>query len=73
MTSFCLKQGIVCPDMKDLYADFIRSRVRNETTVEHHYGYDIFTIAIDQQEKSRIDSVNKQQRFSICVHLWIQK
>jgi hypothetical protein len=32
VTSFCLKQGIVCPDMKDLYADFIRSRARNKTS-----------------------------------------
>ena len=49
MTSFCLKQGIVCPDMKDLYADFIRSWAPNETTVGHHYRYDIFTVAIDHQ------------------------
>jgi hypothetical protein len=49
VTSFCLKQAIVCPNMKDLYADFIRSQAPNEITVEHHYRYDIFTVAIEQQ------------------------
>ena len=39
--SFCMKHGID--------ADFIRSRVANETTVEHHYRYDVFTVTIDQQ------------------------
>ncbi|PVH64911.1 hypothetical protein PAHAL_2G382600 [Panicum hallii] len=42
-------QAIVCPNMKDLYADFIRSQAPNEITVEHHYRYDIFTVAIEQQ------------------------
>jgi hypothetical protein len=49
VTSFCSKQGIVVPNMGDRYVDFIRSREDDETTVEHHYKYDIFTVAIDQQ------------------------
>uniref|UniRef100_A0A0A9GHJ6 Uncharacterized protein n=1 Tax=Arundo donax TaxID=35708 RepID=A0A0A9GHJ6_ARUDO len=49
VTSFCSKQEIIVPDMKDFYADFIRSRAADETTVEHHYRYDIFTVAVDQQ------------------------
>ncbi|KAG2588621.1 hypothetical protein PVAP13_5NG348962 [Panicum virgatum] len=47
--SFCMKHGIAYPNMEDFYADFIRSRAANETTVEHHYRYDVFTVAIDQQ------------------------
>ncbi|KAL6655967.1 hypothetical protein ACP70R_006793 [Stipagrostis hirtigluma subsp. patula] len=49
VTLFCKKQGIVVPDLNAFYADFIRSRADNETTVEHHYRYDIFTVAVDQQ------------------------
>ncbi|KAJ1269938.1 hypothetical protein BS78_06G016400 [Paspalum vaginatum] len=49
VTSFCTTQGIIVPNMEDFYADFIRSRAPNETTVEHHYRYDIFIVAVDQQ------------------------
>ncbi|KAJ1273220.1 hypothetical protein BS78_06G262800 [Paspalum vaginatum] len=49
VTSFCTTQGIIVPNMEDFYADFIRSRAPNETTIEHHYRYDIFIIAVDQQ------------------------
>ena len=37
------------PNMNAFYADYIRSRAENELSVEHHYKYDIFTVAIDQQ------------------------
>ena len=49
VTSFCIKQGIQVPNMNAFYADYIRSRAENELSVEHHYKYDIFTVAIDQQ------------------------
>jgi hypothetical protein len=49
VTSFCSKHGIVAPDMNVLYADFIRSRANEQLTIEHHYKYDIFTVAVDQQ------------------------
>jgi hypothetical protein len=48
-TSFCMKQGIVVLDVNGSYANFFRSRASNETTLEHHYRYDIFTVAINQQ------------------------
>jgi hypothetical protein len=35
--------------MTDFYVDFIRSRGADESTAEHHYRYDIFTVAVDQQ------------------------
>jgi hypothetical protein len=49
VTAFCSKQGITVPDMNGFYADYIRCRSSSETTVEHHYRYDIFIVAIDQQ------------------------
>jgi hypothetical protein len=49
VTTFCTKQGITVPDMNGLYADYIRSRSSSETTVEHHYRYDVFIVAVDQQ------------------------
>lgn len=49
VTSFCSKHGIVVPDLNGFYADFIRSRAKDQLTVEHHYRYDIFTVAVDQQ------------------------
>lgn len=49
VTSFCIKQGIQVPDMNAFNADYIRSRAENELSVEHHYKYDIFTVAVDQQ------------------------
>jgi hypothetical protein len=44
-----MKQGIVVLDVNGSYANFFRSRASNETTLEHHYRYDIFTVAINQQ------------------------
>lgn len=35
--------------MTEIYVDFIRSRAGDESTAEHHYRYDIFTVAVDQQ------------------------
>jgi hypothetical protein len=49
VTAFCTKQGITIPDMNGFYADYIRSRSSSETTVEHHYRYDVFIVAVDQQ------------------------
>jgi hypothetical protein len=49
VTSFCNKHGIVAPDMNVLYPDFIQSHANDQLTVEHHYKYYIFTIAVDQQ------------------------
>ena len=49
VTSFCKKQDIAIPDLNAFYADYIRSHAQNELTVEHHYRYDIFTVAVDQQ------------------------
>ncbi|KAM3193911.1 hypothetical protein ACQJBY_070514 [Aegilops geniculata] len=46
---FCQKHGITAPNMTDNYVDFIRSRANDESTAEHHYRYDIFTVAVDQQ------------------------
>jgi len=47
--TFCNKHGIEIPDMNAYYADYIRSRAKDQLTVEHHYRYDIFTVAVDQQ------------------------
>jgi hypothetical protein len=49
VTAFCSKQGITVPDMNVFYADYIRCRSSSETTVEHHYRYDVFIVTIDQQ------------------------
>jgi hypothetical protein len=46
---FCQKHRITAPNMIDFYVDFIRSRGADESTAEHHYRYDIFTVAVDQQ------------------------
>ena len=46
---FCQKHGITAPNMTEFYVDFIRSRAEDESTAEHHYRYDIFTVAVDQQ------------------------
>jgi hypothetical protein len=66
VTSFCMQQGIVVPDMNGSYADFIRSRASNETTVEHHYRYDIFTVAIDQQAQE-LNSRFSEQATEILI------
>ncbi|KAG0529915.1 hypothetical protein BDA96_05G138500 [Sorghum bicolor] len=49
VTVFCTKQGITVPDMNGSYADYIRSRSGSEATVEHHYRYNVFIVAVDQQ------------------------
>jgi hypothetical protein len=49
VTAFCSKQGITVLDMNGLYTDYIHSRSSSETIVEHHYRYDVFIVAIDQQ------------------------
>ena len=46
---FCEKQSISVPDMDGFYVDFIRSRKADETSAKHHYKYDVFTVAVDQQ------------------------
>lgn len=71
VTYFCMKQGIVVPDMKGLYANFIRSRASNETTVEHHYRYDIFTVAIDQQAQELNSRFSEQatELLILCTSL----
>ena len=46
VTQFCNKQGIKVPNMASSYADYVRGA---EVTVEHHYRYDIFMVAVDQQ------------------------
>ena len=35
--------------MADNYVDFIRSHADDLSTAEHHYRYDTFTVAVDQQ------------------------
>ncbi|KAJ1276988.1 hypothetical protein BS78_05G259400 [Paspalum vaginatum] len=47
--TFCSKHGIEILDMNAYYADYIRFRAKDQLTVEHHYRYDIFTVAVDQQ------------------------
>lgn len=49
VTSFCSKHNIVVSDMNEFYADFIRSHAKERLTVEHHYRYDIFNVAVDKQ------------------------
>ncbi|PUZ69428.1 hypothetical protein GQ55_2G107600 [Panicum hallii var. hallii] len=57
--------------MKDLYADFIRSWAPNETTVENHYRFDIFTVAIDHQaqELNSIFSEQVTELLILCTSL----
>ncbi|KAJ1256684.1 hypothetical protein BS78_K335400 [Paspalum vaginatum] len=42
--SFCQKLEIPIPDMRSFYVDYIRSRREDETSVGHHYQYDVFTL-----------------------------
>ncbi|KAJ3699800.1 hypothetical protein LUZ61_003505 [Rhynchospora tenuis] len=50
VNSFCQKYEVELPDMNGMYVDLSKSRKRHDnTTVEHHYRFDIFTVAIDQQ------------------------
>jgi len=69
VTSSCLKQEIVCPDVKGLYADFIRYWAPIETTAE--YRYDIFIIAIDQQAQELNIIFNEQaiELLILCTSL----
>jgi len=46
---FCKKHGILVPDMDGFYVNFIQSRKEDETSAKHHYKYDVFTVAVDQQ------------------------
>jgi hypothetical protein len=71
VTCFCNKQGIIVPNLEDFYADFIRSRSANETTVEHHYRYDIFTVAIDQQAQELNNRFSEQatELLILCTSL----
>jgi hypothetical protein len=60
--------------MKDLYADFIRSRAPNESTVENHYRFDIFIIAIDQQAQELNSRFSEQvtELLILCTSKRIQ-
>ncbi|KAJ1292260.1 hypothetical protein BS78_02G378300 [Paspalum vaginatum] len=49
VVSFCKNLEILVPDMRSFYVDYIRSRREDETSVGHHYQYDVFTVAVDQQ------------------------
>jgi len=72
VTSFCKKQDIAIPDLNVFYAYYIRSRAQNELTVEHHYRYDIFTVAVDQQLHELNSRFSEQATdFLFCVLLWI--
>ncbi|KAJ1697371.1 hypothetical protein LUZ63_005883 [Rhynchospora breviuscula] len=52
VNSFCLKHEIELPDMNRKYVDVTKSRNKHDnTTVQHHYRVDIFTNAIDHQQK----------------------
>ena len=66
MTAFCSKQGITVPDMNGYYADFIQSRSSSETTVEHHYRYGVFIVAIDQQVQE-INSRSSEQATELLI------
>jgi hypothetical protein len=70
-TLFCSKQGIIVPNMTDFYADYIRSRAENEITVEHHYRYDIFTVAVDQQAQELNQRFSEQstELMRLCTSL----
>ncbi|PVH31807.1 hypothetical protein PAHAL_9G237200 [Panicum hallii] len=52
--------------MKGSYADFIRSRAPNKTIVEHHYRYDIFIVAIDQQAQE-LNSRFSEQAIELLI------
>ncbi|KAJ1289910.1 hypothetical protein BS78_02G201200 [Paspalum vaginatum] len=49
VVSFCEKLEIPVLDMRSFYVDYIRSRREDKTSVGHHYQYDVFTVAVDQQ------------------------
>jgi len=71
VTSFCKKQDIAIPDLNVFYADYIRSHAQNELTVEHHYRYDIFTVAVDQQlhELNSMFSEQATELLVLCASL----
>ncbi|KAJ1700789.1 hypothetical protein LUZ63_000568 [Rhynchospora breviuscula] len=61
VNSFCHKHRIELPDMSRRYVDFINSRNKHDnTTIEHHYRFDIFTTAIDQQLQELNDRFSEQ-------------
>jgi hypothetical protein len=71
VTIFCNKHEIIVPNMTELYADYIRSRAENEITVEHHYRYDIFTSAVDQQAHELNHRFSEQvtELLTLCASL----
>jgi hypothetical protein len=68
VTQFCNKQGIKVPNMTDSYADYVRGA---EVTVEHHYRYDIFMVAVDQQAQELNCRFSKQatELLTLCTSL----
>jgi hypothetical protein len=68
VTQFCNKQGIKVPNMTDSYADYVRGA---EVTVEHHYRYDIFMVAVDQQAQELNCRFNEQatELLTLCTSL----
>jgi hypothetical protein len=68
VTQFCNKQGIIVPNMTGSYADYVRGA---EITVEHHYRYDIFMVAVDQQAQELNCRFSEQatELLSLCTSL----
>jgi hypothetical protein len=68
---FCKKHGILVPDMDGFYVDFIRSRKEDETSAKHHYKYDVFMVAVDQQlqELNSRFSVQSTELLILCTSL----
>jgi hypothetical protein len=68
---FCNKHEIVVPNMTELYANYIRSPTENEIIVGHHYRYDIFTSAVDQQahELNHRFSEQVMELLTLCASL----
>ncbi|KAM0893613.1 hypothetical protein ACQ4PT_024979 [Festuca glaucescens] len=68
---FCKKHVISVPDMDGFYVDFIRSRKEDETSSKHHYKYDVFTVAVDQQlqELNSRFSVQSTELLILCTSL----
>jgi hypothetical protein len=66
VTAFCSKQVITILDMNWYYADFILSHSSRETTVEHHYRYGVFIVAIDQQMQE-LNSRSSEQAIELLI------
>lgn len=69
--SFCEKHEIQVPDMSSFYVDYIRSRKEGETSVRHHYQYDVFTVAVDQQLQELNNRFSEQttELLTLCSSL----